>query len=191
MVFRSAYKEYASSYHETFNKVNDYVKSACWLSGIVYGDYVINIITNKKSIYEADFNILNIWFTTQENADAFVNDNKLELIGTEMKYSVQRNYYIGHKLIKIEVIICDFYPVCDFTVNLISWNGKKLELNKPYNVLKPSETLTVIYSFDHIMHEIKYRHCHILPPFRSLGQNCEQTKNYIHEFGKHFKFFNY
>lgn len=196
MVFRSNRKIYALSYDETLFKIDNYVKSAVKCNGLAYGCYVRDIIVPlnqlKTSIHQLDCNNLNLWFKTEEDSDDFIEENKDQiklagLITNYFPYKTQYKAYDGPKLILIiEIVISNFYPVCDFSANLLSWNGQELKINKPYDMINPSKTLDVYYTLNDIIRQILRRCCYILPQFKSLA-----NKVWIDEFSRRYKFFNY
>ena len=187
MVLRSNRKIYALSYEETLFKIDNYIKSAVKYNGLAYGGYVRDIIVPlnqlKTSIHQLDFNNLNLWFQTKENANAFIEENKntmklTAIITNYLPYKTQYMVYEESKLIVIiEIVVSNFYPSYDFSVNLLSWNGQELKINNPTNMY---------YTLDDIIRQILWRCCYILPQFKSVV-----NKVWIDKFGQKFKFFNY
>ncbi len=79
---------------------------------------------------------MDLWFTSQTDVDCFVKENKL----VKRKNYGDSHYPIGKKSysylsIPVDIIVSDFYPVCDFSNNLLSYDGEKVMINKPYDII--------------------------------------------------------
>lgn len=151
-----------------FKHANNLVQCAAKYGGVVFGGYVRDVIIPVKmlgkKLREVDFKDLDFWFTSQEAADAFVTETKLQPhqqdLYTPGMYPVNRNQHISilkdESYLICDVMVTDFYPVCDFSVNLASWDGSELKANEPYDIIahlskiyltnEPPEPVTKIYT---------------------------------------------
>ena len=164
MSFRSNYKTHAFSREEVLKEAENYIRSAVAHNGCAYGDYVINVVVPlnycKKFIHTLDFNTLNLWFKTEQDYVDFVKENQYE--PTKIK-------------IKIDISVSSTYPVNDFSINLLSWNGKELVAN------------SLFYSVDYLIKCIMCRVCHILPGYRSFSLEDSGARTHINKFGQTFR----
>lgn len=137
--------KYSYSRTESFKETERLVESAGKHGGVVFGGYVRDIIIPvmrlHRSLDDVDFKDLDFWFRDKEGAKAFIISSGLTPIDTPTKdrYPIDRNQHMSHyksnKFVVVDVIVSDFFPVCDFSVNLVSWNGTRLEVHKPYDIV--------------------------------------------------------
>jgi len=135
------------SRRDVFQHAEKLVEIAAKYNGVVFGGYVRDVIVPISefgySFDEVDFEDLDFWFTSQEDADLFVEDSGLRKDPKQDEqngyYPVNRNQcysqYDGRNFIICDVMVTDFYPVCDFSVNLLSWDGKNLKCHQPYDII--------------------------------------------------------
>src|SRR5439155_19673461 len=121
MVLCANRKIHALSSEETLSEINNYVRCAVKHNGVVYGGYVRDVIATLCSKMKwRDFNNLNLWFKTQEDANNFVKESKIKFKDVIEFYALHKiRYEVNKPRVTIEIIVSDFYPVCDFSVNLL------------------------------------------------------------------------
>lgn len=141
--------EFGYSRQEIFDETERLVQIAAEYNGVVFGGYVRDIIIPLKklnrNLEQLDFKDLDFWFQSKSNAERFIAVSGLTPGQHETfdnpsgHYPVCRNqhlyHYKGKPFVIVDVMITDFYPVCDFSVNLVSWDGYHLKVNKPYDIV--------------------------------------------------------
>lgn len=156
--------------------------------GKTFGGYVRDHIVLKKSFRDID-----IWFKSQEYADQFIErfneeiiDCKLEkhnIVSGNSMYGFKRTQYtllygMNNKIIGpicimfIDVVISEFFPVCDFDINCLSYDGNNLAAHKPYKVLTNGERekdYGHCDSVDEIVENIKSKCAFIFPTYYMLS----------------------
>jgi hypothetical protein len=107
--------------------------------GVVYGGFVRDIVVPhrfaNKMLSELDFKDIDLWFSEQEKADAFVAELKEYLIPVDIRgangdcpafYPTNRTQYMytanKRELVLVDVVVNDLIPVNDFSVNCLTWN---------------------------------------------------------------------
>jgi hypothetical protein len=144
----SAFSGLQSAYNysrvEIFSYTERLVGIASKHGGVVFGGYVRDIIIPFKEIYRSlddlDFKDLDFWFKNSSNAEAFIASAGLIPLKDESsgRYPIVRGQHMSHYKCKpfviVDVMVSDFFPVCDFSVNLVSWNGTSLEVHNPYDI---------------------------------------------------------
>lgn len=151
--FKSLNAKYRYEAIEIFEETEKLVMCGKKCGGVVFGGYVRDIIIPlnklKVPLKSLDFKDMDFWFTSEENAEQFVKEAGLKVQKTlyglsgqenydDGKYPIKRKQYIskykGMNFVIIDVVVCNFYPVCDFSVNLLTWDGAKVKVNAPYDV---------------------------------------------------------
>jgi hypothetical protein len=136
---------------DVFDQTELLVKIAAKYGGLVFGGYVRDVIIPLKKLgrplKNLDFKDMDFWFKNDTNAKAFVKEAGLTPGTHEThenptgSYPVCRNQHFynykgaSNAFIIIDVMVTDFYPVCDFSVNLVSWNGEGFTVHKPYDII--------------------------------------------------------
>jgi hypothetical protein len=136
---------------EVYKQTEILVATAAKYGGVVFGGYVRDVIIplNKlnRNLADVDFKDMDFWFKNQTDADAFIKASALRLGLHDTNdnpsgcYPVCRNQHIfdfkdvSNAFLIIDIMVTDFYPVCDFSVNLVSWNGETLVVHKPYDII--------------------------------------------------------
>lgn len=132
-----------------FLETEGLVRCASKHNGVVFGGYVRDVIVPTTqlgyTLDQVDFKDMDFWFTSKDDANAFIAENNLVLDEQNKPtnevgyYPVDKNTHflmLGIELyVLCDIMICDFYPVCDFSVNLLSWDGTNLTVNKPYDII--------------------------------------------------------
>lgn len=147
--FTMLHSEFGYSRQESFAQTELLVKTAVKHGGLVFGGYVRDIIIPltklNRSLDRLDFKDLDFWFKSHSDAKAFIQSvgltpsNHETLDKPSGRYPVCRNqhwsHYGGKRFVIVDVMITDFFPVCDFSVNLVSWDGASLAVHKPYDII--------------------------------------------------------
>lgn len=144
---------------------------------------------------------LDFWFTDDESANNFVKESGLRFnrrrkddfnpytmkpyLDLPMNYDLCFNFYY---LMSVNIYVSLSYPVCDFSVNLLSYDGAGIMVHKPYDVLllansaekiNPKETLlpSIDYSpnFFEILSQIKNKKFYISTSFKTFSQQQPQN----------------
>lgn len=174
---------------DVIDQVDEIILCAAKHNGKVFGGYVRDVIVpmkfHKCTTLGVDFNDLDFWFTKQEDADNFVKEMELlssddfnQTGGTERyPFKVQHHKFnINNSYICVDVVVSDFYPVCDFSVNLLSWDGKDLNVNKGFDVLHlltEGELITIDnnYKLGDIATQIRNKQCTMFIQYLALSKN--------------------
>ncbi len=147
--FKILNSEFGYLYDESFQETERLVSVASKHGGVVFGGYVRDIIIPLKKLGcpldDLDFKDLDFWFTSKEAAERFIEETGMTpgecetFDNTSGIYPICRGQhwskYKDNNFVVCDIMISDFYPVCDFSVNLVSWDGTELRVNKPYNIL--------------------------------------------------------
>jgi hypothetical protein len=130
----------SSQSDEQFKKDLDIVIEAITIVGIydgrVFGGFVRNVLVPMKFNQSSPgYKDVDLWFTTQEDADQFVKNmgNKLTLINLItkdidnciIKYPFDRTVFFLHNRIIIDIIVCSYLPVDDWHVNQLTFSAKE------------------------------------------------------------------
>ena len=147
--FRVLQSQFGYSREEILLQTENLVKKADKYGGVVFGGYVRDIIIPLKKLNRSleylDFKDLDFWFKSEECAELFINDAKLRKGPHDTKENPSGKYpvcrdqhmsqYKDRDFVVVDVMVTPFFPVCDFSVNLVSWDGESLNVHKPYNII--------------------------------------------------------
>lgn len=133
-------------------KAERLITSAASYGGLVFGGYVRDVVAPLKrgvAPEEVEFNDVDIWFRSQDDVDRFL-DNAPDI--TEFHFSPEpidssplrrllfsERYCVWDEesmIFYIDIVVSSHFPVCDLSVNLLSWDGKNLQCNKPFDALR-------------------------------------------------------
>lgn len=158
--------------HQIYYHTELLIKSAAQNNGVAFGGYVRDIVVPlkylNKTLYRCDFKNLDLWFTSQDDVDKFVKECNLTVnIGFgDSHYPIKKKSYFTEynngKGILVDIVVSDFYPVCDFSVNLLSYDGENVLVNKGYDVisylasqeLSKLNNIRKLYTINEILEEL-------------------------------------
>jgi hypothetical protein len=116
------------------NAIDDTLKVASKYNGYVFGGYVRDVLVptelkGKQNTY--NFKDVDIWFSNQTDADAFVAEMGVKFVSTFINVDASEIYDFNRKqyhltmydicLAWIDVVVSDKYPVNDFNVNMLAY----------------------------------------------------------------------
>lgn len=135
--------------HDVYYHVNTLVELAAAYNGVVYGEYVRNVLIPVKflwkSLYQCDFQHVDFWFKSQSDANVFIKESCLEsrnlLFGTGQYVS----HFKDQRGVLINITISDTYPKGNNSTDLLSWNHNDFSVN--HNGEKyPLEKIITLYN---------------------------------------------
>lgn len=143
---------YGYTRDEMYTRTQQLVQSALECGGSPFGGYVrdvlIPVIKLGIPLSKVDFKDIDFWFTCKEDASCFIEKAGLYCSETlrqtgddradEGRYPIKRislmSSYKDQDFVLVDIVIANFFPVCDFSVNLLTWDGNNFKVNSPYQV---------------------------------------------------------
>lgn len=162
------------------------IKCACSFGGKVYGGFVRDIIVPKleNPDFQGTFKDVDIWFTSQESADNFVDAmGSLFVKSITIKddaytgcFSRSQYYliYFGACLAWIDVIVSPTLPVNDFDVNEVTFT---INENDEWKTDSPRRLIS----------QIKNKEAIMLKPYAKLMSEALEKSSNLNIFNPSFK----
>lgn len=179
---------------EIYNQTLELVKLAKKCDGQVFGGYVRDFIVPYKHhnipLENLDFKDMDFWFKRQADANDFISNLNVRGKALITPETTKQNYPIGRTnfltvfkdkpFVLIDIVVSDVYPVCDFSVNLLSWDSVSFQTHNPYNPYNVINMLynekdvipdRLIYSVKDIINQIKTHEYDVCKSFKDLALN--------------------
>lgn len=140
----------ALSHEEIHQEFMNIVTKAAKFGGKAFGGSVrgyfapkelLNVPLDCLTLRDIDF-----WFTSSKNSKKFINSlvlkggNLVDKHSDKQRYPIQRKkymtFYRESEFLLIDVVVFPTYPVCDFSVNLLSYDGDVFEAHQPFDVME-------------------------------------------------------
>lgn len=93
------------------------VKLASSCSGKAFGEFVRNMIILKNE----DSQYINLWFTSESDAERFILKAKMKLNFLELERNIYSLFYESNHVIYVKIFVENKLPVEDFDVNCLTY----------------------------------------------------------------------
>jgi len=157
----------------------DLVNIASRFNGVVYGGYVRDCIVRKDP-----FNDLDLWFQTQEDSRNFLEQAGQKYQTAESpdphsgSYLSTQDFQLSSSIytssdsgatLKVDIVAGNSgFPVEDFDINLLQWDGKNLSLHHSHS----------LYSVDTITKNILSKTAFELTSFKGAENEVDRIKQF-------------
>lgn len=169
---------------EVYTEIERLIGLARMYDGVVYGGFVRDVVipTTKLglNLNNIDFSDIDFWFKTEVEAQLFINRLNLRGEGTgsirkksESNPFKSKSFMTTYKdkpFVSIDVTVSKYYPVCDFSINLLSFDGINIGLHSPFDIYDESEVKTN-YTVNSIVKQIKMRQYDIVTKYKEYAIN--------------------
>ena len=169
-------------------------------NGKVFGGFVRDFLykyslltENEKSTFTPkidfnDFKDIDVWVKTKEDKDKLIKmltENEYitfsdiqQLDGTLYPFNIYK-YTISKNrewFTFLDIVVSEFYPVNDFSINLLSYDGKEFNVENPCILIAKNYNTIISYTKDEIIKQIINRYTYILPDFKVVGSHIRSQR---------------
>lgn len=126
-------------------------------NGLIFGGFIRDFLVYNINNTITDFKDIDIWFKNEEDKEELLQQLekngfvKVHMLPEPFSYTERdpgRLYGFNREPFMFEsnnikfildLVICPYFPVCDFSVNCLTYDGENFKYNKPYKCLTKGE----------------------------------------------------
>lgn len=151
------------TFEDRINLIKELIKLSSSCYGKVFGEFVRNAIVPKDNT--AQFDYVNIWFTSKDVADIFVFRAKVNFNFLQLDEKMYSYFVDGHQIAFVKIFISKTLPVDDFDINCLTYYYEN------NNFFLDREILTI--KLDLLINSIKNKKMLL---FYNYGKNLNDSK---------------
>lgn len=127
-------------------------------NGLIFGGFIRDFLVYNMNNTITDFKDIDIWFKNEEDKEKLLQQleengfTEVHMLPERLNYTERdpgRLYGLNRQPVMfksnnikfiLDFVICSYFPVCDFSVNCLTYDGENFKYNKPYKCLTEGET---------------------------------------------------